>query len=431
MKLKLLIDKVFRGTNQRNLIVKFSFSLGLIILLFLLSIFTGLMANNKNMIEAELLSRARSHFDNILLTRSWNAMYGGVYIEKTEGVESNPYLINPDIETVDGKLYTKKNPALMTREISELADDKIHYQFHITSLNPINSSNSPDEYEIKALQAFEKNTEELYWQEKIGESVYYRYMAPLKTEQSCLQCHSEQGYKEGYIRGGISVKFLIDDIEKSLRVNRNIIILLSITTTVLFLGISYFLIFRLYRNLENALKQIKEMADKDSLTGLFNRRYLYEWAEVELIRALRYKYEISLIMLDIDYFKKINDSYGHKGGDYTLKKIAEIMIECSRKSDIVTRYGGEEFLIILTHTGQDGAVRFAGNLLNEIRSREIKISADLKIHITASLGISSCGFSETEQIITFEELIDMADSAMYKAKEKGRNRIETLVREIL
>jgi len=426
MKLKYFFDKYFRRDNQRNHIFKFSISMGLIVLLFLLSIFTGLMLNNKRMIEKEMLTRARAHFGNIVLTRSWNALYGGVYIEKTEGIESNPYLKNPDIETIDGIIYTKKNPALMTREISELAVDQSEYQFRITSLNPINPANTPDAFETMALMAFEDDISEIYQKEEIGEDIFYRYMGPLVTEKSCLPCHREQGYKEGDIRGGISVGFRINDIDKSLKHNRNIILLLSITTTVILLGIFYFLIFRLNRNLKNALQQIKDLAEKDSLTGLYNRRYLFEWAEVELFRSIRYKYEISIILLDIDFFKKINDIHGHKSGDITLIRFASIMEECSRKSDLVVRYGGEEFLIILTNTGQEGALKFAEILLNRIRKTEIRLSGEKIINVTASLGISSRDFSRDEQNISLEELIDLADRAMYKAKKNGRDRIEVL-----
>ena len=423
MRFRFFNNKLFSGSRQRNLIVKFSFSMGLIVLLFLLSIFTGLFLNNKKMIETELLARARSHFSNIVLTRSWNAMYGGVYIEKTEGIESNPYLANPDIETVDGKIYTKKNPALMTREISELADISSEYQFHITSLNPINPSNSPDEFEIAALRSFEDGAVEMYTKDVNDGNLFYRYMGPLVTEQSCLQCHSEQGYIVGDIRGGISVKFQIDDIERSIVFNRNIIIALSAVSILLLLGIFYFLIFRLNRNLDIALQQIRDMADKDSLTSLFNRRYLYEWAGIEISRAKRYKYEISLIMIDIDFFKRINDNHGHLSGDHVLMDFSRIMLDSSRETDIVARYGGEEFLIVLTNTGEEGAIKFANKLLLTIRDRTFELPNGKEEFMTASMGIACVDYSNEEVVIALEDLVDRADNALYQAKKNGRNQI--------
>jgi uncharacterized protein YneF (UPF0154 family) len=105
---------------------RFLFRISLVILLFVTGIYMGLFISNKDLIENNILIRARSHFDNIVLMRRWNALYGGVFVEKKEGVESNPYLSHPDIETVDGKKYTKKNPALMTREISEIINRTGH-----------------------------------------------------------------------------------------------------------------------------------------------------------------------------------------------------------------------------------------------------------------------------------------------------------------
>ncbi len=206
------MKKNLNSTSQSNLIVKFTLSMSLIVLLFILSIFTGILVNNRKILESEILARARSHFENIVLTRKWNAIYGGVFIEKTEGVVSNPYLKNPDIETTDRKIYTKKNPALMTREISELADEGNQYQFHITSLKPLNPNNIADEFETLALLSFDQGYEETYLKEKIGESVFFRYMGPLVTEESCIQCHGEQGYEVGDIRGGISVIFICNII---------------------------------------------------------------------------------------------------------------------------------------------------------------------------------------------------------------------------
>lgn len=413
-----------RSGGQRLLILRFSLSISLLFLLFILSVFTGLFYNNRMMIEEEMVNRARSHFSNIVLTRRWNAMYGGVFIEKTEGVESNPYLVNPDIETVDGKFYTMKNPALMTREISELASGTDDYQFRITSLKPINPGNAPDDFERKSLKLFEEGVEETFEKSVRENIVYLRYMGPLVTEESCLACHSSQGYEVGQIRGGISVTFRIDEIERNIRLNRKVIVVLSIASTLLLLSIFYFLIFRLNRKLSDAQKTIQDLAEKDSLTGLYNRRYLYEWAMRELERSIRYKQSLSVVMIDVDYFKKVNDEHGHKSGDLVLQALSKILLESGRRSDLSARYGGEEFIAVLPSTGLDGALKFSESLLEKIRGTSFPISPGKTIKITASLGISTRDFATDGDKPGLDDIIDEADQALYMAKERGRDRIE-------
>ena len=148
--------------------------------------------NEENIVQARVV------FNTIVLTRKWNANYGGVYVEKKEGVESNPYLINPDIKTVDGRVFTLRNPAFMTREISEYAEKEGMFKFHITSLKLMNPHNEADEFEKKALLQFETGAvKEVSGTELVNNRTYFRYMAPLYIENDCLQCHKHQNYAVG------------------------------------------------------------------------------------------------------------------------------------------------------------------------------------------------------------------------------------------
>lgn len=133
----------------------FAVSLLLVILLFVSALFSGIYINSNRALDAELLSRARALFSSITLTRAWVARHGGVYVEKTGGMQSNPYLQNPDMQAADGTVFTKKNPALVTREISEIAESDGVFGFHITSLVPVNPNNKADAYERRALRMFE------------------------------------------------------------------------------------------------------------------------------------------------------------------------------------------------------------------------------------------------------------------------------------
>ncbi|MDP3176518.1 MAG: DUF3365 domain-containing protein, partial [Spirochaetaceae bacterium] len=151
-------------------------SISTAILLSLAGIFLGAAIRNAELVRSTLLTRARSIFQEIVLARKWNAAYGGVFVLKGPGVESNPYLVDPDIAAADGRTLTKRNPALMTREISELAQKEASFRLRITSLRPLNPGNAPDDFERGALGRFEAGETE-YWTtvESDGATVY-RYM---------------------------------------------------------------------------------------------------------------------------------------------------------------------------------------------------------------------------------------------------------------
>ncbi|MBL6945048.1 MAG: diguanylate cyclase [Rhodospirillales bacterium] len=401
----------------------FIISTTLIVVLVTLAIFLGMFINYSQLVESELQARARSQFNSIVLTRRWNAEHGGVYVEKREGVESNPYLENPDIETVDGKIYTKKNPALMTREISELASKGADHSFHITSLKPINPNNVPDERERTALEAFESGQAELFWSEAIDGRRIFRYMAPLFVEKPCLMCHAKQGYKIGDVRGGISVSFDVSTVDQKLKINGYIVFSLFFLTSAIMLGSIYFFAMRLSKRLSSALTKIREMAVTDELTGLFNRRHFFEILGAEFGRARRYGRNVSCVLLDLDYFKKINDTHGHQAGDRVLKVTAEIMKANCRSSDVVARYGGEEFVILLAETQLNNAVRAAEKIRTAIEASPISIEDGKELRVTASLGVASVSLRSDPDIST-ATLIKITDDALYRAKQNGRNRVE-------
>jgi len=401
----------------------FFLNISLVILLMILGIFIGLFLNNKHLIENELQTRARSHFNNIVITRRWNAMHGGVYVEKTPGMISNPYLENPDITSIDGKIYTKKNPALMTREISEIAARQGAYQFHITSLRPLNPNNAPDAFEKEALASFAAGGKEVFLRERHGERVTFRYMAPLLTEESCLPCHAKQGYKVGEVRGGISVSFDITGTEQKLKLHRMILFALFFSVITLLLSIIYFYIAKLIRQLALAQEKIQEMATRDSLTGLYNRRYFFDRFEEEMSRSMRKGHHLSCILLDLDHFKRVNDTHGHMAGDAVLKATAALLKNCSRQEDIVARYGGEELILLLPECTKECAVVAAEKMRQLMADSSIPLEGGAELTITGSFGVATFVPEEIKKHQA-SFLINKADQAMYRAKENGRNRVE-------
>ncbi|MBT4311371.1 MAG: sensor domain-containing diguanylate cyclase [Anaerolineae bacterium] len=172
--------------------------------------------------------------------------------------------------------------------------------------------------------------------------------------------------------------------------------------------------------LENAhmFDQVKHYASHDELTGLYNRRWLLELAQAEFNRCIRYDRSISLLMLDIDNFKNFNDTYGHAIGDEVLQAVANFCKESMRDSDFLGRYGGEEFVLVLTETLQEEAKIFAERLRKNIAKTMIPTDKG-ELSVTVSIGLA-----ENDGITpNLEKLIDRADQAMYVAKKKGRNRI--------
>ncbi len=169
-------------------------------------------------------------------------------------------------------------------------------------------------------------------------------------------------------------------------------------------------------------KKLKELSIKDELTGVFNFRYFREMLKLKYLESKRYNTPLGLIILDIDDFKDVNDTYGHLAGDFVLKNVAKIILKSVRNVDIVSRYGGDEFIIILPNATKDDLVKIAERILNNIKSFEFWYELN-KINISVSIGMSS--FVGKEELIKNEDdLLRFADEALYTVKNhKGKNNI--------
>jgi diguanylate cyclase (GGDEF)-like protein len=168
-----------------------------------------------------------------------------------------------------------------------------------------------------------------------------------------------------------------------------------------------------------AYEELERRAYFDYLTGLANRRYFLEQAESELARTLRYGGELSVIMFDVDHFKLVNDTHGHKIGDIVLKKIADICRTSLRDVDIIGRIGGEEFAILLPETASQQAVEAAERLRVALGNGRVQVHDSLAINFTASFGVTTVKDKE----ISMDTLLNQADQALYQAKDGGRNQV--------
>lgn len=166
------------------------------------------------------------------------------------------------------------------------------------------------------------------------------------------------------------------------------------------------------QHLDTSIDSLYELAVRDEKTGLYNHRFFKNIFSIELEKAKRGK-KLSLIIIDIDFFKKINDTYGHLVGDKMIKALADLLKESFRKSDVIARFGGEEFFIMLPNTSINKAKIVAERIRKKVLKSKLK-----KYKITISLGVA-----EYKKADNFQRIEERADKALYKAKKEGRNRV--------
>ena len=169
-------------------------------------------------------------------------------------------------------------------------------------------------------------------------------------------------------------------------------------------------------------RRLEELATRDPLTRLLNRRALLERLSAEVDRCRRFEKPVSILLLDLDHFKTINDGYGHLVGDDVLRQTAALLDTAARTVDVVARYGGEEFVVILPETTPDGALIFAERLRERIGTHPFDVGGREPLHLTTSIGIASFPSPRVEST---EDLFARADEALYRAKSSGRNQVRT------
>jgi two-component system cell cycle response regulator len=167
-------------------------------------------------------------------------------------------------------------------------------------------------------------------------------------------------------------------------------------------------------------RRLEALATTDPLTRVLNRRALLDRLNAEVDRARRFNGVLSLLVLDVDHFKPINDTYGHLAGDSVLRQLGALLDDAVRKVDIVARYGGEEFVMLLPETTREGGILFAERLRERIAAKPFDVGIENPVHLTVSVGIASF---PSPRVTTTEDLFARADEALYRAKSGGRNRV--------
>jgi len=186
--------------------------------------------------------QAKMLFNQIRLTRQWITDHNGLFLIKGPGVEKNPFLEHGEIQGAHGTWLVKRNPAMVTRELSAYAAEAGMGQFNVTSLKPVNPKNAPDDFEIRSLKKFENGTEETVEIQEIDGTRRLRYMAPLKVDDGCLVCHNKQGYELNDIRGGMNVSIPMGWAYAEIRSNNRMLIAIALLT-IIGVSITLYLLF--------------------------------------------------------------------------------------------------------------------------------------------------------------------------------------------
>ncbi len=385
--------------------------------------------------------------------RRWILENGGIYVAESDKVPENPYLSHVTesaVTTTKGKRLVLVNGAYAMRLLAEANKDNNPERIyvHATSMKPFRPASAPDQWERAALQKMQAQPMDKVTGREIRDGkITLRSMVPLYAKEYCLKCHGSIGYKVGDLIGGLSISMPLDKklANKQQEINRS----LAQFGLVWLAGLVALLVARreLYKRsrardvaemglkkafdemeqrvlertaeLTETAQKLQAMALTDSLTGLHNRRYFLELLQAECKRSARHGNPLSLLMIDLDHFKSINDEFGHPTGDKALKSFSQTLRQVVRAEDLAGRLGGEEFGVILPETGLDQALVLAERIRTAVAALRLSGQAS-RARITVSIGAAQM----TRRTETAEYLLKRADEMLYLAKNKGRNRTE-------
>lgn len=411
-----------RSLRRLHHIRPFLVSLSVVMVLFVLAVFVYLYYRTNQIMLQRVREQAATYVELIKHVKTWNYDYGGVYVEKKGGVESNAHLkslgIDPDVKAQNGRIFTIRNHAIMISEISRRSETENGVRFKITSLSPLDPRNKPDEFERDGLVQLGKGAREYFRLSPELTLPTFRYLKPLYADNSCLECHKEAKYQYGDVIGAVSITIPVAHLTEETQTTQLLILFSTVISVGLILIIVYMLTWRLAIKLDEAQMRLNKLASTDSLTGLNNRRKVMERLDEELKRAIRLAQPLSVISLDIDHFKKINDTYGHHCGDLVLQRLADLLRKIMRSYDIVGRVGGEEFLIINPATTLDEATALAERILVAVRGEAIQ-DGSCNVNITVSAGVVVVTPKDLDAVM----LLKRVDKALYNAKKLGRDQI--------
>lgn len=408
--------------------IRNAFVMGTSILgLFLAATFVFSQVRSERLIHEEILLQARAFAQEVMATRSFISQHGGIYVPASRDATVSSYLARmPGVRArvVDerGDVYVLQSYATLTKQVSAgLGEsDERTTSFHLTSLDPVDPANAPDAFERAGMRRMLRGAAEVTAFERSDGHTRFRLMLPLHVSSDCLRCHAYQRYKIGDLRGAVTVDTDVSREVRAVYRGRALIAAACLGVAIGLVGAVRFVLTRPLVRLRRAEEELVRLASVDALTGIANRRVGMAALAVEVARSERIGEDLSVVMLDIDHFKRVNDTLGHAAGDAVLAAAAAALAAEARVYDTVSRVGGEEFLVLLPGEGLEVALGTAERIREAVAIATLDAAAGLPGPVTVSAGVASmAGFAKSSA----DELLARADAALYRAKAEGRDRV--------